>query len=344
MRGIDGADIAARGRVVKDGETHTTKTGANMGAVTIAVAVERDRDGKRGTPWRLGVLGFGNKADAVAELQKGDAVSVCGRLRRRRWMQNGVERERWSVLVETLHLSPEDCQRSLEIAAEREREVKAREEAQDERERSTDFRRQRAELEADKEEHRREAADERLRQREAELAKWQAQVERQAKANAADGELLKRWEARLKAEDAKIKARLEELAKREADAQQAIEDADAAAKAVREQEAAKLKAAQEHSEATLRRTRRRDTQSRLAHHILKRCRNADMTDPGDQAIVDEFEADFSAAIEPSTPAAKLRELAAKHHFRLEGSRAKRAAPDKTTATERDANAVDFPER
>ena len=295
MRGIDGADIAARGRVVKDGETHTTKTGANMGAATIAVAVERDRDGKRGTPWRLGVLGFGNKADAVAELQKGDAVSVCGRLRRRRWMQDGVERERWSVLVETLHLSPEDCQRSLEIAAER--EVKAREEAQDERERSTDFKRQRAELEADKEEHRREAAedDERRRQR-------------------------------------------------EADAQQAIEDADAAAKAVREQEAAKLKAAQEHSEATLRRTRRRDTQSRLAHHILKRCRNADMTDPGDQAIVDEFEADFSAAIEPSTPAAKLRELAAKHNFKLEGSGAKRAAPDKTTATERDANAVDFPKR
>ncbi len=69
-----------------------------------------------------------------------------------------------------------------------------------------------------------------------------------------------------------------------------------------------------------------------------------MTDLGDQVIVDEFEADFSAAIEPSTPAAALRELAAKHNFGPEGSGAKHAAPDKTTATERDANAVDFPKR
>ena len=244
---------------------------------------------------------------------------------------------------------------------ERESKVKAREEAQDERERSTDFKRQRAELEAEKEELLLEAAadDERLRRREAELAEREAEVKRQAKANAADNELLKSarrklnsWEARLKAEDAKAKALLEEAAKLKADArqqaiedaQQVIEDANAAAKAVREQEAAKLKADQEHIEATLRQTRRRDTQSRLAHHILTRCCNADMTDPGDQAIVNEFMADVPVAIEPSTPAAKLRELAAKHDFGPEGSSAKRAAPDKTTATERDANAVDFPKR
>ena len=242
-------------------------------------------------------------------------------------------------------------------AAERLAEVKTREEVQDERERSTDFERQRAELEADKEEHRREVAedDERLRQREAELAKGQAQVERQAKANADDDERLESvrrklesvrrklesWEARLKAEDTKAKALLEEAAELKADAiedaQRAIDDANAAAEAVREQEAAKL-------EAALRRIRRRNAQSRLAHHILKRCRNADMTDLGDQVIVDEFEADFSAALEPSTPAAKLRELAAKHDFGLKGSGAKRAVPDKTTATERDANVVDFPTR
>ena len=70
-------------------------------------------------------------------------------------------------------------------------------------------------------------------------------MERQAKANDDNDELLKSvrrklesWQARLEAEDAKIKARLEE--------------------------AAKLKAAQEH---TLRRTRRRNTQSRRARTL-----------------------------------------------------------------------------
>ena len=121
-----GASIAAHGRAGRDGERIETRSGTPMAKVSVAVDVERERDGEDRAPamW-LGVIGFHRNADAVAAVRKGDPVHVIGKLQRRRWTdREGQEREAWECIADAIqsHRLPQR-QHNGQRQAEPEREA-----------------------------------------------------------------------------------------------------------------------------------------------------------------------------------------------------------------------------
>ena len=99
-----GASIAAHGRAGRDGERIDTHSGTPMAKVSVAVDVEREREGHDQQPLWVAVIGFNRNADAVAAVRKGDPCHVIGKLQRRRWTdRDGQEREAWECIADAIH-------------------------------------------------------------------------------------------------------------------------------------------------------------------------------------------------------------------------------------------------
>lgn len=96
--------IAAWGRLANDPkEISTTNGNTRMAVSTAAVDVADPRDEQDDAPLWLGVVAFGRQAEALLKHQKGDCVSVSGRVQRRRYQgQDGAQREQLQVVTDSL--------------------------------------------------------------------------------------------------------------------------------------------------------------------------------------------------------------------------------------------------
>lgn len=88
--------------------SRTTAKGGTM--ATSSVATQASNDGK---PVYIGVMAFGDLADELSQLVKGDAVSVRGRMELSRWTTpEGEQRDRWQVIADSLLAGPEKPSRA----------------------------------------------------------------------------------------------------------------------------------------------------------------------------------------------------------------------------------------
>ena len=102
------ATIIADGKLAKDGRRVETATGKPMSVATLAVDVQRivNRQKEQGTLW-LDIVGFGDHADVIAGMAKGDRLSVKGRLQQSSYAdRDGNPREGWSCIVEAFPDAP----------------------------------------------------------------------------------------------------------------------------------------------------------------------------------------------------------------------------------------------
>jgi single-strand DNA-binding protein len=91
------------GRIGREPKAGTTKAGKPM--TTATLAVEAGKEGESETLW-VNVLAFAENADKLVKHQSGDMVAVTGRLNRGKYTgRDGVERESWSMMVDSLHSS-----------------------------------------------------------------------------------------------------------------------------------------------------------------------------------------------------------------------------------------------
>lgn len=96
------AHLSAHGRLARDPEQRTTKSGKNMTLASIAVDVTAANATDQETLW-LSLLAFGDQAEALARCKAGESISVIGRLTKGRYVtKNGEERESWSCLVDAV--------------------------------------------------------------------------------------------------------------------------------------------------------------------------------------------------------------------------------------------------
>ena len=96
--------LSAYGRLGREPKPITTKTGKAMTVASLAVTVPSREDGETvdGTQW-LSVTAFGKLADDLAQLGKGDMVSVIGRAQLRRYQtQDGADREDLELVADSL--------------------------------------------------------------------------------------------------------------------------------------------------------------------------------------------------------------------------------------------------
>lgn len=97
---------SAYGRLGRDPETRQTRNGADLVTSSLAVDVAGyGHDGDQLTLW-LDLVAFGSTGEALARHQKGDSISVMGRMTLRRWVgRDGEPREGWSLTVDALQSS-----------------------------------------------------------------------------------------------------------------------------------------------------------------------------------------------------------------------------------------------
>ena len=98
------AQIAAYGRLVFEPRTIQTRTDKPMTAARLAVAMEvyGGDDDTDATLW-LDVLAFGRTAETLARSNKGDSVSVAGKLRLTRFKtSDGEDRETWQCIADSV--------------------------------------------------------------------------------------------------------------------------------------------------------------------------------------------------------------------------------------------------
>lgn len=82
--------------------SRTTSKGGTM--ATGSLAVQASADGK---PAYVGLLAFNDLAETLLQLDKGDAISVRGRMELNRWTSNtGEQREGWQVIADALLPGP----------------------------------------------------------------------------------------------------------------------------------------------------------------------------------------------------------------------------------------------
>ena len=90
------ADITARGRLGQDPKRIETKTGKPMTRASLAVG-EGDE-----TLW-LGVVAFGKQAELLARHEKGDVLTVTGRLELNVWTtKEGEQRKDLQCIAEQM--------------------------------------------------------------------------------------------------------------------------------------------------------------------------------------------------------------------------------------------------
>lgn len=97
------AQISAYGRLVADPQTRTTTNGNNMAMARLAVALPcHTAQNGEATYW-LGVVAFGNQADALAKHVKGDMISVAGNMQLNQWKaQDGTQKEAPQVIADSV--------------------------------------------------------------------------------------------------------------------------------------------------------------------------------------------------------------------------------------------------
>lgn len=85
------------GRLSRDPDLRTTKSGKPM--VIGNLAVDCGKPDAEQTMW-LSVLCFGDQAEAMAKLGKGDWISVVGKLSKSVYQAQGSDRESWSLIAD----------------------------------------------------------------------------------------------------------------------------------------------------------------------------------------------------------------------------------------------------
>lgn len=97
------AQISAYGRLVADPQTRTTANGKHMAMARLAVALPcHTAQNGEATYW-LGIIAFGNQADALAKHVKGDIVSVSGSMQLNQWKaQDGTQKEAPQVIADSV--------------------------------------------------------------------------------------------------------------------------------------------------------------------------------------------------------------------------------------------------
>jgi single stranded DNA-binding protein len=94
------AQIAAYGRLGRDPEQRTSQSGNPWATASIAVSLGDGDDDA--TQW-FSVVAFGKVAEVLCRHNKGDLVSVSGRLKLNRWRgQDGGEREQLQIIADTV--------------------------------------------------------------------------------------------------------------------------------------------------------------------------------------------------------------------------------------------------
>jgi len=88
---------AAYGRLGQDPRQIVTSTGKSMTVATIAVDVARD-DPDAAPLW-LGIVAFGRLAEELAKHNRGELVSVAGRVQRRDYTDKLGERQQQLQIV-----------------------------------------------------------------------------------------------------------------------------------------------------------------------------------------------------------------------------------------------------
>jgi single-strand DNA-binding protein len=89
--------LAAWGRLGGDPKAIDTKSGKPMTVANLAADV-----GDEEPEW-LGLVAFGNQAEALAKHGKGECISVAGRVQRRKWSDNaGAEHQQLQVVADSV--------------------------------------------------------------------------------------------------------------------------------------------------------------------------------------------------------------------------------------------------
>lgn len=95
------ARIACYGRLGDAPRQFAAASGKLFATASLAVEVEERRGSEKPSPLWIQVVAFGRHAEELLGHVKGDVVSVCGRLQRRRWAgPDGAERERLQVVCD----------------------------------------------------------------------------------------------------------------------------------------------------------------------------------------------------------------------------------------------------
>lgn len=90
---------AAYGRIGQEPRSINTKSGNAMAVTSIAVAV----DEQDAPPLWLGIVAFGRAAEDLLRHQKGDLISVSGRVQRNTWTTpSGEKREQLQVVADSV--------------------------------------------------------------------------------------------------------------------------------------------------------------------------------------------------------------------------------------------------
>jgi single-strand DNA-binding protein len=90
---------AAYGRLGQEPKNIQTQSGKTMAAASIAVSIgEHDEP-----PQWMGILAFGRVADDLLRHQKGDLLSVSGRVQRSKWTtSSGEQREQLQIVADSI--------------------------------------------------------------------------------------------------------------------------------------------------------------------------------------------------------------------------------------------------
>jgi single-strand DNA-binding protein len=89
----------AYGRIGQEPRSIETKSGKAMAVASIAVAV----DEHDAPPLWLGIVAFGRVAEDLLRHQKGDLISVSGRVQRNTWTTpSGEKREQLQVVTDSV--------------------------------------------------------------------------------------------------------------------------------------------------------------------------------------------------------------------------------------------------
>lgn len=96
---------SAYGRLGKTPERKETRNEKVMAVSSLAVDVASYDAAGEVTMW-ISIAAFGRTAEQLLRHDKGDLLSVMGRLTLRQWQdREGRDRESWSLLAESLHSS-----------------------------------------------------------------------------------------------------------------------------------------------------------------------------------------------------------------------------------------------
>ncbi len=90
--------VSAYGRLGQDPRAIETRSGKAMSVASLAVQPSDEFE----EPLWLNVVAFNRLAEKLLKHSKGECLSVCGRLQRRRWERDGEQHEQLQVVADSL--------------------------------------------------------------------------------------------------------------------------------------------------------------------------------------------------------------------------------------------------